>query len=266
MICALQRANLGTKNTRCARIDGLKLHLSIEPTTRRADYLDVTEAKINDITAIQQMPLESGKIYVFDKGYCDYNWWHAIKQSGSSFVTRLKENAACKAIEVHEISDENQGFILKDETIILTNKAPRGGKINTLAGVPLRRITIARTDKKPLVLVCNDMEKAADIIAQHYKDRWKIELLFKWLKRYLHVKTFLGETENSIKIQLYCAIIAYCLLWLHRHLHQQTQDLTHTVILIQATLFTRPQTIKERQRKHKEKMHEYQQLAIPGLL
>lgn len=233
------RNNQWAKATGCARIEGLKLHLSLVPATGRADYVDITHARINDCTAIQSMPLEAGRIYVFDKGYCDYNWWHAIHARGSVFVTRLKRNAACKTLQTHPVAEENSGFVLKDETIVLTNRVPRGGKRNELTGIPLRRITLDRPGTTPLVLVCNDLDKAPQIIAGHYKDRWKVELLFKWLKRYLRVKTFLGETENSIKIQLYTAIIAYCLVWLWRKMQAPLQTITQTFILLQATLFTR---------------------------
>jgi IS4 transposase len=247
------RGNQWTKTTRCARIDGLKLHLMLEPAGKAVDYVEITPAKINDITAAADIPLEADKVYVFDKGYCDYNWWKAIADKGSVFVTRLKKNAAYKVTQTHAIADEDKGFILKDQTIVLTTRSPRGGKTNHLAGIPLRLIEVAREGKAPLILVCNDLEKTPALIAGHYKARWQIELFFKWLKRYLNVKTFLGESENSIKIQLYTAIIAYLLLWLWRQMNAFTQHtLTHLRVVVQATLFSHPET--ERCRKERREI------------
>ena len=255
------RGNQWTKETCCARIEGLKLHLGFEPKEEAIDYVDITPAKVNDITAIASLTLEAGKVYVFDKGYCDYNWWKAIVDKGSVFVTRLKKNAAYRVVESHAITEADRDFILKDQTIELTNGRPRGGKTNTLVGVRLRKIEVAREGKAPLVIVSNDLVEAPAIVAGDYKTRWQIELLFKWLKRYLHVKTFLGETQNSIKIQLYTAIIAYCLLWLRRKTTQSPQQsLAHLCSIVQTTLLVRPET--ERCRKIK---HEINQLTSPQL-
>jgi putative transposase len=235
------RNNQWTKETSCHRIEGLKLHLSIEPDGNALDYLNITDSRVNDISDAVGMPLEAGKIYVFDKGYCDYNWWRNIAAAGSIFVTRLKYNAAYKMVKQHAISTENTGFILSDQTIELTNKSPRGGKKNTLAGIALRLIEVARPDgKKPLMIVCNDLEQAAEIIAGYYKTRWQIELFFKWIKRYLKVKTFLGESKNSIKIQLYCAIIAYLLMWMwHKLSDCALRAGTQSRVFIQTKLFDR---------------------------
>jgi putative transposase len=235
------RNNQWTKDTRCARINGLKLHLMIEADNKTIDYFDITHAKVNDVTAGLNIPLEANRIYIFDKGYCDYNWWKMIHDRGSVFVTRLKANARYKVTTTHVISEDHKDFILSDQTITLTNKTPRAGKINHLAGVCLRLIKVARVDKDPLILVCNDLNCAADIIAGHYKARWGIELFFKWMKRYLKVKTFLGESENSIKIQLYTAIIAYLLLWLWKKLTNLSVDtITHLRLFVQTKLFTDP--------------------------
>ena len=96
---------------------------------------------VNDISDARDMKLESGRIYVFDKGYYDYNWWREIIEKGSHFVTRAKKNAAYtsahwyyKVIETRALGAGEDGNILTDQVITLTNKAPRGGKINKLAG------------------------------------------------------------------------------------------------------------------------------------
>lgn len=258
------RNNQWTKNTSCNRVKGLKLHISLEPNEKKINYCDITDSKVNDITHAKDMPLENNKIYVFDKGYCDYNWWKDISDKGSVFVTRLKHNSAYKVTQNNIISHHNDGFILKDQVIVLTNKTPRANKKNTLAFVPLRLITIARPNQKtPLVVVCNDLQNAPEIIAGYYKKRWKIELFFKWIKRYLKIKTLLGESKNSIKIQIFTAIIAYLLMWIWNKLNK-TSDYTNTKTInyIKTKLFHRLDTEKYIRKKQEQYQNNCKQLSL----
>ena len=103
---------------------------------------------------------------------------------------------------------------MSDQVIRLTNTNPGAGRTNKLAGVPLRLVRIPHPGGKtrPFWIVSNDLQASADEIANCYKQRWSIELLFKWLKQNLQIKTFLGENRNAILIQIYVAIIAYVLL------------------------------------------------------
>jgi len=103
--------------------------------------------------------------------------------------------------------------ILSDQVITLTNKAPRGGKINTLAGRRLRLVRIAHpgVQNRPFLIISDMMDASASEIAEHYKARWSIEILFKWIKQNLKIKRFMGESGNAILIQIFIAIIA-CLL------------------------------------------------------
>jgi putative transposase len=258
------RNNQWTKDTSCNRIKGLKLHISLEPSENKINYFEITDSKVNDITEAKNIILENNKIYVFDKGYCDYNWWHEIHDKNSVFVTRLKNNCAYKVIENNAISDDNKGFILKDQVIVLTNKAPRAKKKNTLAFIPLRLITIARPDKEtPLVLVCNDLQNTSEIIAGYYKERWKIELFFKWIKRYLKIKTLLGESKNSIKIQIFTAIIAYLLMWIWNKLSKTTDYTnTKTINYIKTKLFHRLDTEKYVRKKQSQSQNNNNQLRL----
>ena len=196
---------------------GLKLHLLLTPEDGGLDYLSITDMNVNDITDAMNMPLEEGRIYLFDKGYCDYNWWHEIIGAGSHFVTRLKSKAAHKIIEERPASEDG---IISDRIIELTNRAPRAGKTNHLAGHPLRLVEIAHPAGKrtPFVIVSDMLEVPASEIAALYKRRWDIELLFKWIKQNLKIKRFMGESRNAIMIQIYTAIIAYLLIRAYRKL------------------------------------------------
>jgi hypothetical protein len=133
-------------------------------------------------------------------------------------VTRIKKNTAYKVTEERNIEGCGTN-IVSDKVIELTNKNPRGGSKNLLAGKPLRLVEIYDTEnKKTYYFVSNLLDATANEIAAYYKQRWGIELLFKWLKQNLKVTSFLSENENAIKTQIYVAIITYVLIGMFKKL------------------------------------------------
>jgi len=243
---------------------GVKLHVHMDYTSEMIDYAEVSTATVNDISAALTVPLKSGRIYVFDKGYCDYNWWHKIHQTGSHFVTRLKRNAAHKIIKENDIAIEDQGFILQDHIIELTNKQPRAGKTNQLAGHPLRLLQIKHPGGKarPFLIVSNDLSASAQKIAGWYKRRWSIELLFKWVKQNLKLKRFIGRSRNAVLIQIYVALIAYILLKTYKKMidHAKEFRLKDILVTIKTGLFTRPEMTRRRQKYRKNTFQNQQEL------
>lgn len=228
------------KSTRNDRTQGLKVHMVLAGDT--PVQVDMSEPNINDIEIGREMPLESGATYVFDKGYCDYNWWYKMTQAGAYFVTRLKKNAGVKVTKVRDIPRDQKDRILEDAVIQFKNKHPGGKRINRHYGTPLRRVTVARSDKPtPIVLITNDFTRSAQEIAVLYKQRWGIELFFKWLKQNLKIKQFLGRSENAVKIQIYTALITYLLVHGYRLRQGIAQSLRLCVIELRATLFQRPE-------------------------
>jgi IS4 transposase len=199
-----------------ARTRGLKLHMLYDPRQRRPVWFELTSAKVDDVVAGRRVPLETGATYVFDKGYTDHRWWFAIRAAGAFFVTRRKRNAHCREVG----SDVAIGDgIEADRRVKLGHPRPHAkSPKNPLFDVVVREVTVARPDKdEPLYLLTNDFDRPAVEIARLYKERWQIELLFKWLKQNLKIRRFLGRSENAVRIQIYVALIAFMLL---RILHQ----------------------------------------------
>lgn len=244
---------------------GLKLHVQMQAEEGLLDYADVTSTNVNDVVAAKSIPLERGRIYVFDKGYCDYNWWHQIITAGADFVTRLKRNAAYRVIETKQVTAD-QDNILADQVIELTNKNPRARKTNTLAGHPLRLIQIKHPGgkRRPFLIVTNILEAKAEQIALCYKKRWSIELLFKWIKQNLKIKRFVGQSRNAVTIQIFVALIAYVLLKLFKNMLGQTHKLRlkDVMIALRAHIFTRPDMHKRRQ-KYRDSLFQ-DQLSLWG--
>ncbi|MNC85095.1 Transposase DDE domain protein [compost metagenome] len=157
------------------------------------------------------VPLEKGAIYVMDKGYTDFRRWSEIITAGAFFVIRRKRNTHRRAPV--EMVPEGEG-ILADRRLAIGRARARGGAAkNPLWDAVLREIVVARPDKaEPLVLLTNDLGRSAAEIAALYKERWDIELLFKWLKQNLKIRSFWGRSENAVRIQIYVALIAFLLL------------------------------------------------------
>ena len=199
-----------------ARTRGLKLHLLLEPRQRRPVWFDVSSAKVDDVVAGRAIPLEPGATYVFDKGYTDYRWWAGIIAAKGFFVTRRKRNAHCRLVRQRRAKGDG---ILAERLIQIGHRQPRGGApVNPLYEVTLREIVVARPDHdQPLCLLTNDRKRPATAIAQLYKARWEIELLFKWLKQNLKIRRFLGRSENAVRMQIYVALIAFMLLRILHH-------------------------------------------------
>jgi IS4 transposase len=226
---------------RSSRIQGLKLHLLMSNTDSLPLMHSITPAKVNDVSEGVKLPLEPGAVYVFDKGYCDYSWWHRMQEAGSLFVTRFKRNAAL-ALEQTQPLDPQVPHILADEWVRFNNRKPGGGRQNPYRRA-LRCITVAREGKTPLVLATNDMHSPAALIAQRYQQRWGIELFFKWIKQHLRIKSFLGRSETAVHTQILTALIAYLLL----HLLGQAQGSKQSLWMLLAQLrmgglFVRPET------------------------
>jgi putative transposase len=216
---------------------GLKLHVLFESHSACVAQASITRANVNDITQGRKLPIEAGATYVFDKGYCHYNWWHEIEQKGARWVTRFKRDAALNYLSERSVE---QG-ILRDSVVAFALRTPRGGHRN-LYSTPLRRIEVARPDAAPLVLATNDLTSPAGQIAALYKQRWQIELLFKWVKQHLQMRSFLGRNENAMRIQLLTALIAYMLVLLLKHTSGFSGSLWMLLAQIRHCLFQRART------------------------
>jgi putative transposase len=245
------------------RIPGLKMHLLYASNQQLPVYFTITGENVPDVIEGAKVPIERGAIYVFDKGYCDYGWWSRIDAAGACFVTRLKKNAAVQ-IERTRPLDEQAPNILSDCDISFKHSSNRGGHRNAYAGEKLRRIELVRDNGDLLVLVTNDLQSSAVAIAALYKERWQIELFFKWIKQNLKIKKFMGESENAIRIQLLTALITYLLIILMKAGTRTTQRLREFVDELCSGLFHRPQEETSRWRRRRQQQEALATIQ-PGL-
>jgi len=246
------------------RTQGLKVHMMIEQHTDLPVHAELSHANVNDIDQGRTMPITAGATYVFDKGYCDYNWWYEIHQKKAYFISRFKKNAGIEIQASRTIPESDQELVLEDSVVQFKNLRPGGKRINHYYGTALRKIVVHRDDKPtPIILVTNDFSRSAREIAQGYKKRWGIELFFKWLKQNLKIKQFLGRSENAVKIQIYTALIAYLLVYLYRKTQGISQSLKLCLVMLKNSLFQRPETetrVYERHRVRQRELAKIQQV------
>ena len=220
---------------RNGRIRGLKMHVVYDPAADNPTFVGISHANVNDIEIGRTVPLEAGCTYVFDKAYCRYDWWVSIKQAGACFVTRMKTSARFRAQRWRTVEKtEGDGFtILDDAEVKLVSKG------DSKLDIPMRRIQLRRHGGGKMVLLTNDLTRSASQIADLYKARWQIELLFRWIKQHLKIRSFLGQNQNAIRLQLLAAMIAYVLLRIAaRQSYVRLPDIRFAE-LIAARLFSR---------------------------
>jgi hypothetical protein len=211
---------------------GVKAHVLLDHDDYLPRYVLITEARRSDVKMADAFPLNPGSIVVMDRGYNDYALFGKWTDEGIYFVTRLKDNAAYEVLEQGPVPANRN--IRSDQLIQFT-----GEKAQRDCPSPLRRVTVwDAVNQREIVLLTNLQEFGTTTIAAIYKDRWEIELFFKALKQNLKVKTFVGTSENALRIQIWTALIAILLLkWLH-HLSKAKWSLSNLASMLRMNLFT----------------------------
>jgi hypothetical protein len=195
---------VGRKPTSGKKKGGIKVHTVMNVDEQVPKMVWFTDASTHDHVLLEKLQPKSDTIYVFDKGYNDYKMFEKFTSHKTGFVTRIKDNAVFVEIEKQEIAEEIHSGVKEDMLIELNVKHPGKGDSKLV----LRKITFYdRVLKREFEFLTNLFDMRPDLVAAIYKLRWQIELLFKQLKQNFPLKYFLGDNENAIKIQIYCALI-----------------------------------------------------------
>jgi len=190
----------------------------------------ITDGKQGDVKVAKTMRFPEGAMLIFDRGYNDYEWFHALTLQGVHFVTRLKEKAAFVVVESRSISDSSR--VRADEIIVFTKQADAEDDRF------FRRVVWwDEESEREFVYLTNHLDLDAATVAAIYKARWQVELFFKSIKQNLRIKTFVGTSANALKIQIWTALIALLLV---RFLELRSRLKWHTsrfIALLRRQLF-----------------------------
>lgn len=184
---------------------GIKLHTLLDVETLIRVFVHITPANVHDVNAMDLLVYERGAWYIFDRAYLDYARLNRIGQCSAYFVIRAKSNI--RFARMYSAKADRATGVLCDQIGRLTGKESSKAYPGKLRRIKYRDGETGRT----FVFLTNNMEASALDIAMLYKQRWQVELFFKWIKQHLKIKSFWGTSENAVRIQIYSAIITYCM-------------------------------------------------------
>jgi hypothetical protein len=233
---SLHLAGLGTQWARFSSdFCGAKVHVIYDPDLGCPIYHVVSEAKINDIVAAKQMPIEEGATYVYDLGYYDYRWWAKLDEAGCRIVTRFKSNTRLREAKKQPL---HPGSAVSSDRIGFLPERLASNRRNPMQA-PVREIVVMTETGKKLRILTNDLDAPAQEIADLYKERWQIELFFRTMKQTLKITHFIGRSENAVRIQVAVALIVYLLLHMLRKLTEAKHSFLELVGLVRTNLMHR---------------------------
>jgi hypothetical protein len=210
----------------------IKLHTLLDLHGNIPSFIHITDGKTHEVNILDQLVLETGAFYLMDRGYLDFARLFVIQQANAFFVTRAKRNTQFTRRYSHPVDRINTSVIC-DQTGVLTNARSRQDY-----PAVLRRV-VAKDDKgKRLVFLTNNLTLQPELIAELYRQRWQVELFFKWIKQHLRIKVFFGTSENAVKTQIWIAISTYVLMAIaKKRLQLEHHSLYEILQILSSSLF-----------------------------
>jgi len=213
---------------------GIKIHTQVDIITEIPVFYRITNANVHDVNSMDWLTYEPLACYVFDRGYFDLARLYQITMLGAFFIIREKKRPEYEIIAGEDVLD-GEDNVLRDQTIVFTkkqNKEKYPGKI--------RRIVYYAPDlHRTFTYYTNNFYLTAKDIALLYKYRWQVELFFKWIKQHLKVKSFWGESDNAVRIQIHVAIITYCLIGIIEHDLKLRRPIMQVMRILGSALLTK---------------------------
>ncbi|MCW8915459.1 MAG: IS4 family transposase [Magnetovibrio sp.] len=210
-----------------------KLHVGLDYDGLIPAFAALTPGKVGDQTQAKLLSFPKGSVLVFDRGYMDYKWHNQLTSQGIYWVTRIRTGAKYRVLERRPV-DQSQG-VTSDQIIEYTSD--RSSKNNLR---PVRRVGYRDPETgKHYVFTTNQFDWSAKTIAEIYKQRWQVELFFKWIKQNLKIKAFLGTSENAVMTQVMVALCIYLILAYFKFQARLGQSLQQITRLIHVNLFAR---------------------------
>ena len=213
------------------RKGAVKIHTLLDLRGNIPSFIAITPGKVHDVNVLDQLIPETGAFYIMDRGYLDFLRLYMFTQHAAFFVTRAKNNMQYHIVEAKQV--EADTGVITDQLIVLTG-------VRSKIDYPdkLRRVRYFDIEnKKCLVFLTNNFTLAALTIALLYKQRWQVELFFKWIKQHLRIKAFYGTSDNAVKTQIWIAVSIYVLVAITKKQLQLKQSLYAILQIFSISLF-----------------------------
>lgn len=213
----------------------VKLHTLLDLRGNIPAFIHISDGKTHEVNVLDMLSFEPGAFYVMDRGYLDFSRLFALHQTGAFFVTRAKRGMDAR--RVYSSSTDRSTGIICDQRILLN-----GFYISQDYPEQLRRIRFKDPESgKTLVFLTNNTALPALTIAALYKSRWQVELFFKWIKQHLRIKRFIGNSENAVKTQIWCAVATYVLIAIVKKELQLDASLYSLLQILSVSVFEKTQ-------------------------
>ena len=210
----------------------IKLHTLLDLHGAIPSFIHITDGKTHEVNVLDELIIEPGAYYLLDRGYLDFARLFAIHQAQAFFVTRAKSNTKFKRRYSHPV-DRTKTNVLCDQTGVLTVFYSSKDYPTTL-----RRVVVRHEESgKRLTFLTNNFALKPDLIAQLYRQRWQVELFFKWIKQHLRIKAFLGTSENAVKTQIWIAVCTYVLIAIVKKRLKLSHSLYEILQILSLTMF-----------------------------
>ncbi len=209
----------------------IKMHTLLDLRGSIPAFIHISDGKMPDVKVLDILPIETGAFYIMDRGYVDFARLHKIHQSGAFFVTRAKCNMNARRVYSNAV-DRATGIVC-DQMILLNPE-------NSFNQYPeyIRRVKFNDSETgKTLVFITNNTALPALTIAALYKNRWQVELFFKWIKQHLRIKKFFGTSENAVKTQIWSAVATYVLIAIVKQELKLKSSLYTLLQILSVTIF-----------------------------
>ena len=213
----------------------IKMHTLLDLRGNIPAFIHISDGKMGDVKVLDILAIEPGAFYVMDRGYLDFDRLFKMHQCGAFFVTRAKSNM--NARRVYSAASDRSAGVICDQTIAMR-------RFYATKNYPehLRRIRFKDPETgKTLIFLTNNTTLPALTIAALYKNRWQVELFFKWIKQHLRIKKFLGTSENAVKTQIWCAVSTYVLVAIVKKELQLDASLYTLLQILSVSVFEKTQ-------------------------
>ncbi|BBB59191.1 IS4 family transposase [Undibacterium sp. KW1] len=209
----------------------IKLHTLLDLRGSIPSFIHITDGKTHEVNILDDLLIEPGAYYLMDRGYLDFARLHRLHAAGAFFVTRAKSNTKFKRRYSQPV-DRATSSVICDQTGVLPLFYASKDYPATL-----RRVVVKDDTGERIIFLTNNFTLKPEMIAALYKQRWQVELFFKWIKQHLRIKTFLGTSENAVKTQIWIAVCTYVLIAIVKKRLHLPHSLYEILQILSLTMF-----------------------------